>query len=241
MKTPTTKILIVLIITTLLGSCNVNMFNRINGNQNVVKEDRTIKEDFTKIRVSTGLDLYISQGSKNKITVETDENLQEIIITEVLNGELKIYVEKNIWRAKARKIYVIIKNLEAITATSGSDVYTNETLKVNNLNISATSGANIKISVEANTIETTATSGSDIEISGITNDYFSNATSGASIDGYELKSENATVNVTSGASINVFASESINAKATSGGNIDFKGNPKKVDKKSNSGGSISAQ
>jgi hypothetical protein len=241
MKTPTTKILIVLIITTLLGSCNVNMFNRINGNQNVVKEDRTTKEDFTKIRVSTGLDLYISQGSKNKITVEADENLQEIIITEVLNGELKIYVEKNIWRAKARKIYVTIKNLEAITATSGSDVYTNETLKVNNLNISATSGANIKISVEANTIETTATSGSDIEISGITNDYFSNATSGASIDGYELKSENATVNVTSGASINVFASESINAKATSGGNIDFKGNPKKVDKKSNSGGSISAQ
>ena len=241
MKTPTTKILIVLIITTLLGSCNVNMFNRINGNQNVVKEDRTTKEDFTKIRVSTGLDLYISQGSKNKITVEADENLQEIIITEVLNGELKIYVEKNIWRAKARKIYVTIKNLEAITATSGSDVYTNETLKVNNLNISATSGANIKISVEANTIETTATSGSDIEISGITNDYFSNATSGASIDGYELKSENATVNVTSGASINVFASESINAKATSGGNIDSKGNPKKVDKKSNSGGSISAQ
>jgi hypothetical protein len=241
MKTPTTKILIVLIITTLLGSCNVNMFNRINGNQNVVKEDRTTKEDFTKIRVSTGLDLYISQGSKNKITVEADENLQEIIITEVLNGELKIYVEKNIWRAKARKIYVTIKNLEAITATSGSDVYTNETLKVNNLNISATSGANIKISVEANTIETTATSGSDIEISGITNDYFSNATSGASIDGYELKSENATVNVTSGASINVFASKSINAKATSGGNIDFKGNPKKVDKKSNSGGSIYAQ
>jgi hypothetical protein len=61
------------------------------------------------------------------------------------------------------------------------------------------------------------------------------------LDRYELKSENATVNVTSGASINVFASESINAKATSGGNIDFKGNPKKVDKKSNSGGSISAQ
>jgi hypothetical protein len=241
MKTTTTKILIVLFFATLLSSCNVNLFNRVNGNRNVTREDRTTKEAFTKVRVSTGLDLYISQGSKNKITVEADENLQEIIITEVLNGELKIYAEKNIWRAKARKIHVTIDNLEALSATSGADVYAKEPIKVTNLKINATSGADIKISVDADSVETNATSGSDIEISGITNNYFSNATSGASIDGYELKSENATVNVTSGANINVFASESINAKATSGGNIDFKGNPKKVDKKSNSGGSISAQ
>jgi hypothetical protein len=241
MKTTTTKILIVLFLATFLSSCNINMFNRVNGDRNVVTQDRTTKEAFTKIKVSTGLDLYISQGSKNKITVEADENLQEIIITEVINGELKIYSEKNIWRAKARKIHVTVNNLENLVATSGADVYTKETLKITNLKISATSGADIKISVDANTVETNATSGSDIEISGLANNYFSNATSGASIDAYELKSKSATVKVTSGAAINVFAIESIDAKATSGGDIDFKGNPKKVDKKSSSGGSISAQ
>jgi hypothetical protein len=241
MKTTTTKILIVLFLATFLSSCNINMFNRVNGDRNVVTQDRTTKEAFTKIKVSTGLDLYISQGSKNKITVEADENLQEIIITEVINGELKIYAEKNIWRAKARKIHVTIKNLETLIATSGADVYANETLKVTTLKISATSGADIKISVDTDFVETSATSGSDIEISGLANNYFSNATSGASINAYELKSKNVTAKVTSGADINVFAIESIDAKATSGGDIDFKGNPKKVDKKSSSGGSISAQ
>lgn len=241
MKIATQKILTLLLITTLFSSCAVDMFNRVNGNRNVVTEDRSTKEDFTKIKVSTGLELYISQGSKNKITVEADENLQDIIITEVKDGVLKIYSEKNIWRSKARKVYVTIKNLDAIAATSGSDVYTNERLKVNDLNISATSGADITISVDANTVETSATSGSDIEISGVSNNHISKATSGASIDAYQLRSKNVTAKVTSGADINVYASESIVAKATSGGGIDFKGSPKKVDKKTSSRGSVSAQ
>ncbi|SDR78663.1 Putative auto-transporter adhesin, head GIN domain [Polaribacter sp. KT25b] len=241
MKSTTTKFLTLLFTITLFTSCNINMFNRVNGNKNVVTEDRTTKEAFTTIKVSSGLDLFISQGSKNKIIVEADENLQEIIITEVKNGELKIYSEKNIWRAKARKIYVTVKNLETLTATSGAEVYAKESLKVNNLRISATSGAEINISVNANTVETNATSGADIEISGISNKYITNATSGASIDAYELKSKNVIAKVTSGADINLFVSEKLDAKATSGGDIDFKGNPKKVDKKSTSGGSISAE
>jgi|TARA_B110000240_G_C13422000_1_gene419895 hypothetical protein len=241
MKTSSTKLLTILFIATLFSSCAIDMFNRATGNRNVVTEDRSAKEDFTKIKVSTGLDLYISQGSKNQITVEADENLQDIIITEIQDGMLKIYSEKNIWRAKARKIYVTIENLEAIAATSGSDVYANETLKVNNLNISATSGSDINISVDANTVETNATSGSDIEVSGVSNNHISKATSGASIDAYQLQSKNVSAKVTSGADINVYASESIVAKATSGGDIDFIGNPKMVDKKTSSGGSVSAK
>jgi hypothetical protein len=241
MKTSSTKLLTILFIATLFSSCAIDMFNRATGNRNVITEDRSAKEDFTKIKVSTGLELYISQGLKNQITVEADENLQDIIITEIQDGMLKIYSEKNIWRAKARKIYVTIENLEAIAATSGSDVYANETLKVNNLNISATSGSDINISVDANTVETNATSGSDIEVSGVSNNHISKATSGASIDAYQLQSKNVSAKVTSGADINVYASESIVAKATSGGDIDFMGNPKKVDKKTSSGGSVSAK
>ena len=205
MKNSITKIITILFVATIFSSCGVDMFNRVNGNRNVVTQDRSVKDDFTKIKVSTGLDLYISQGSRNEITVEADENLQDIIMTEVRDGVLKIYSEKNIWRAKARKIYVTISNLEEITATSGSDVYAKETLKVNDIKISATSGADIRISVDANTVETNSTSGSGIEISGIANNHNSKATSGSSIDGYELRSKNANAKVTSGADINIYA------------------------------------
>lgn len=241
MKSTTKKLLALLFVSVLMSSCNVNMFNRVNGNRNVVTADRSTSQKFTKIKVSTGLDLYLSQGTKNKVTLEADENLHDIIITEVNDGVLKIYSEKNIWQAKARKVYVTVKNLEGLTATSGSDVYTEDVLKVESIKISATSGADIRIALDADTVETSATSGSDIRISGTANNHTSRANSGASIEAYKLISKNATVNVSSGADINIYASESINAKASSGGDIDFKGNPREINKKSSSGGSVSAK
>lgn len=241
MKASTKKLFSILFLATILTSCNVNMFNRVNGNRNVVTENRNLKEDFTSIKVSTGLDLYISQGSESNITVEADENLQDIIITEVKDGTLKIYSEKNIWKAKSRKVYVTVETLEGVTATSGSDVYTKETINVNDIKISSTSGADIRMALNANSVSTSATSGSDIEITGVANNHTSSATSGASIEAYNLRSKNVIVKVSSGADINIYASESITAKASSGGDIDFKGNPKQVSKKSSSGGDVSAK
>jgi hypothetical protein len=241
MKLAIKKILSILFVITLLSSCNVNMFNSVNGNKNVVTETRKANGDFTKIKVSTGLDLYIIQGAIPKIIVEADENLQDIILTEVNDGVLKIYTEKNIWRAKSRKIYVTLKTIEEITATSGADVYTNKTINADHIQLSTTSGANIKVSLKAKTVESNATSGSDIEISGTTKQHNSKATSGASINAYKLKSETVNVKVSSGADINIYASKALTAKASSGGDIDYRGKPRKITKKSSSGGSISAK
>ena len=241
MKKSITKIVAILFVTALFSSCGVDMFNRVNGNKNVITEERKVSEDFTGIKVSTGIDLYISQGSKNKITVEADENLHDIIMTEINNGVLKIYSKKNIWRAKARKVYVTVINLHMLKATSGSDVYTEDIIEADEISISATSGADIRFSLNAVSVETSATSGSDIKISGTTTNHASSATSGSSIDAYNLESKNTIAKATSGADINIYASEKIEAKATSGGDIDFKGNPKQINKKSSSGGSVSAR
>ncbi|MAD96016.1 MAG: DUF2807 domain-containing protein [Flavobacteriaceae bacterium] len=236
------KNLIILFLGVLtLSSCSIDMMNRVNGNRNVTTQNRTTGEEFTSIRVSSGLDLHLTQGTKNSVVVEADENLQDIIITEVRDGVLKIYTDKNIWRAASRKVLVTCTDIEAITATSGSDVYGKSVINAKSLKVTSTSGADVRLEVAAENVETKSTSGSNIRIKGNTITHSSKATSGASIDAYGLLSKDVTVNVSSGADINIHASESLNAKASSGGDIDVKGNPKKVTKKSSSGGSVSSK
>jgi hypothetical protein len=241
MKTILSKLTIVIVTTVLFSSCAVDMLNRVSGNKNVVTQDRKINDDFTSIKVSTGLDLYISQSNNVSLRVEADENLHDIIITEISNGVLKVYSEKNIWKAKARSVYVSVKDLEELKATSGSDVYTENTLRVGNLRVMTTSGADARMTVNAENITTSSTSGSDIKLMGTAVNHTAKATSGSSIKSYGLKSQNVIAKVTSGANIDVYATESIDAVATSGGDIDYKGNPRQVNKKSTSGGSISAE
>jgi hypothetical protein len=241
MKTILSKLTIVIVTTVLFSSCAVDMLNRVSGNKNVVTQDRKINDDFTSIKVSTGLDLYISQSNNVSLRVEADENLHDIIITEISNGVLKVYSEKNIWKAKARSVYVSVKDLEELKATSGSDVYTENTLRVGNLRVMTTSGADARMTVNAENITTSSTSGSDIKLMGTAVNHTAKATSGSSIKSYGLKSQNVIAKVTSGANIDVYATERIDAVATSGGDIDYKGNPRQVNKKSTSGGSISAE
>lgn len=239
MKNSITKTIAILFVTTLLTSCGIDMFNRVNGNRNVITKSRKANDDFKGIKVSTGIDLYITQGNRNKITVEADENLHDIIITEVEDGVLKVYSEKNIWKAKARKVHVTVKELNLLKATSGSDVYSKGTIETDEISITSTSGADIRITVDAISVETKSTSGSDIKIAGKAINHASSATSGSSIDAYDLESKNVIAKATSGADINVYASEKLDASATSGGDIDFKGNPKKINKRSSSGGDVS--
>lgn len=233
------KLLFLLLTTTLLSGCGVEMFNGINGNKKVVTKDRTSSEIFSKIKISNGLDLELFQGNKNKIIVEADENLHDVIFTEVENGVLKIYSEKNIWNAASKKILVTVKNLNELTATSGAFIKNDKLFSADTLTVIATSGADIEFLVSGNSLITVATSGADLEVSGNTTYHNATATSGASINAKKLEGETVIATATSSADIDVLVSENLTASATSGGDIDYFGNPQKINKKSNSGGSIS--
>ena len=55
MKTSIKTFLSVLFLATILSSCNANMFNSVNGNENVLTENRTTKKD--KYTVNNGVGL----------------------------------------------------------------------------------------------------------------------------------------------------------------------------------------
>ena len=230
--------IILLFISAVFASCGVDMFNRIDGDRNVVSKERKIGEDFSRVKVSSGIDLYIKQGNKTELTVEADENLHDYIVTEVRGDQLKIYVDGNIWRAKARKVYLTVTSIEELKATSGSDVFSQGVIKAEDLDLSTSSGADMRIEIDAYNVTTHSSSGSDLRVTGKANTHETSASSGSSINAYGLESKDVTAKVSSGADIGVFASESINARASSGGDIRYKGNPEKVNKKTSSGGGV---
>ena len=95
--------------------------------------------------------------------------------------------------------------------------------------------------MEATKIDADASSGAQIIIEGSANTLNIDASSGASYNGVRLKAKDVDADVSSGASISVWATERIEADASSGGSIRYKGNPteESIDPGKWSGGSIS--
>jgi len=241
--TTLTKIIVATLLSLTLFSCNFDMnFNPgLKGNGNVQTEDRTINEEFTAIKATEGLDVYLTQSNEVSISVEADENLHDIIITEVVDGVLKIHTSENIGWSKSQKVMVSFKDISKITSTSGSDVYSTNTITADHLELKSTSGSDMELEVDTNTLDCKSTSGSDLRVSGITENLYAEATSGSDIKAGNLKAQTSNAKATSGADITINTSKELTAKATSGGDIKYYGNPEKVDKSDNVSGSIRKQ
>ena len=224
-------------------SCNfsMNLGEGVDGNKNVVSVNRNISSEFSSVKLSQGLDLYITQSNDISLSIEADENLLDLIMTEVENDVLRIYTTENIRRAASKKIMLNISDISVIKATSGSDVYSTNTIEVDDLELSTTSGANMKIDVNTQTLNCHSTSGSDIRVSGTTDILIAEATSGSDIIAYNLKAKTSKVKATSGADISVNTSNELTARATSGGDVRYSGNPEKVNKSDSSSGSVRQQ
>lgn len=239
--TTLTKIIVTTLLSLCLFSCNfdININSGVKGNGNLQTETRTVTQPFSIIKATEGLDVFLTQSDNESIIVETDENLQELIITEVEDGVLKIHTKESIGRNSAKKVTVSFKNISSIIATSGSDVVSTNTITVDELDLKTTSGSDMTLHVNAKILNCKSTSGSDLNLTGKTEKFNAEATSGSDIEAKELIALYSNIKATSGADITTSTEKILVAKATSGGDVKYYGDPEKVDKSNNSSGNVS--
>ncbi len=93
----------------------------MSGNGNVIEENRDIS-GFTGVLVSSGIDVYLSEGSDFEVKVEADENLMEAIVTE-LKGDLLVVktYRYGIRHARSKKVFVTLPELEKLKISSAGD------------------------------------------------------------------------------------------------------------------------
>lgn len=235
-----TKIIVATILSLTLFSCNFDIgYNRgVRGNGNVIEENRPITNSFNEIIASEGLQVYLTQSDVASITVEADENLQDLIITEVIDNVLKIHTKQNIGKASSKKVLVSFNDVTKISSMSGSDVFSTNTINAENLELNTSSGSDMEILVNTKKLNCNSSSGSDLHITGETDWLIVEASSGSDIKAAKLNAKSSQVKASSGADITVNTSEQLTAKASSGGDIKYYGNPEKIEKSDNVSGSI---
>lgn len=242
MKLFSKQIAFLLIIAVSISSCKVDVsLNSVNGNKNVTTQDRNITEAINSIEIQEGVTVFITMSDIDKMTVEADENLHEVIKTEIKDGNLKIFCNPNIKYSKARNIHLSISEINSIESSSGSRVISENTLFSKNISLKSSSGSSMDLQVSTTNLYTDSSSGSTIKLKGKTTNLNTESSSGSSIEAYNLSANNVDAKSSSGSHTTVTVTEKLKAKASSGSSINHKGNPKNIEKKASSGGNVSAR
>lgn len=209
----------------------------VKGNGNVTEETRQVGE-FDQIQVSRGMNVYVTQGSPAKVVVIADNNLHEIIETKVEGGILKVYVNENVRWAKEKKVMVTVEKLSGVKTSSGSNAWSQNQIMSENLELKASSGANLTMDVNAKYLKADCSSGANIKLSGLAKEADFETSSGANLKGEELKAENCKMRASSGGNVSSTVNGRLEAHASSGGNVVYYGEPTETDVNTSSGGNI---
>ncbi|WP_298999291.1 head GIN domain-containing protein [Flagellimonas sp. S174] len=230
------KIAIAVLMALLASSCNfdINFGNGKKGNGVVVEESRTVSEDFTVVAAAEGLDVFVTQDKDFSISIEADENIIDLIATDIRDGKLRIHTTENIGRA-TKKVYVSLPEIEGLHSSSGADLIAQNVIQADKLELDASSGSDLQVELNASEVEADASSGADIKLSGKADMLYVDASSGADIRARDLAVKNCNAEASSGSDISVNVSESLVADASSGADISYTGEASVEKKKSVSG------
>ncbi|MEP7141985.1 MAG: head GIN domain-containing protein [Ferruginibacter sp.] len=207
-------------------------------------QKRSLRESFSTISVTDGVDLYLTQGNEESIAVSAaDPKYMERYKTEVDNGVLKIYYDnKGInWTGNEKrklKAYISFKTLEKLNASGGARVIMKSVLTADKMEYTFTSGADFTGEVNISQLDVVQNSGSLVEINGKTGNLKVDVSSGAVFKGYELATDYCDAKASSGGGVRINVNKELSVKASSGGGIHYKGDGVVKDMNVNSGGIV---
>lgn len=219
----------------LLSFCLNAVSLRAQDNKNVAITS------FNEVTVSNGIDLYLTQSSSENIRINAHPELLKNVTVEKQGNSLNIAYKNNVswgrlFKGQSIKVYVNYKTLKSITASGGSDVYTQNTLKGESLTAIASGGSDLKLNIVVKDLQLQSSGGSDVDLKGTATNMDVQASGGSDINALGLIAEYAKVSTSGGSDANVYVNKGLEASASGGSDINYKGNAS-VRKTSSSKGS----
>lgn len=194
---------------------------------------------FKGLRVSEAVDVHIKKGDKESARVEVDGVRTSDVITEVSGGYLRVHMRSGNYQGRRTiRVYVTYVTLEKISAASASTVVSDEVVKSSTLDIAVASAAKVELRVEANDVSVDAASAGDIRLEGKAKTLTVEASSAGSVDAYDFECERADARASTAGSARINVTKTLDAQASSGGSIRYRGNPSSTNTDSSSGGSV---
>ena len=211
--------------------------NLIMGEGEIAKKEFKVAT-FSKFRATEGIEFTLAEGPE-MVEVETQSNLLEYFEPSVEDNTLSINIKEgySLHPSTTLKIKVGYNTLHKISSINSASVIGADTLKGASISLNAAAGGNITLMTKVQNLDVNSGSGGNINLSGSSDFINANSNSGANIHATDLISQRGDVRTNSGARIKVHVTEFLKANASSGGSIEYRGQPR-LEQSSNSGGQI---
>lgn len=202
----------------------------------ITKETRAIN-DFSKLRISKGINVTLVKGEDPSAEINIVNAPPSDVIIENDQNELVIKMKTRIYQDVSVQVYVTYREIREISLGSGSSVDNQEVLAGKVLILNAGLDSVIDLKVDVTSVEADV-SAARITLEGYAESLEARATTGGKLQGQNLDVKEAYVTANTGGIVTVKATKLLDAKAGTGGTIEYLEEPEKINTKETFGGKV---
>ncbi|TAF67519.1 MAG: DUF2807 domain-containing protein [Cytophagales bacterium] len=210
---------------TILAVLHTVTWAQIKGSRNVIKEERSIS-GVEKLVLRGAANLYLTQGNNESLTIEADDNIVPIVITEVNGGVLEIGMDKWVRDYEKFNIYLTVKQLNSIKVSGACDIEAKSLFKSNESFVLEVSGAtDVDLILEVPSIKCSVSGASDVTLKGNSTQMEVDINGASDFKAVEFLVQKATVLVSGASNADVNVAQEITYDERGASDIRYKGSP----------------
>jgi len=207
-----------------------------DGNGKVKKETRDIKS-FDAIKIGGAFEVHLTQGDRESLVVEADENLLKLITAEVKGGTLVVSTEKNIRNSKELNLYITFKDISKLDLSGAVEVKSEGMIKLDNLELEGSGASEVTLKLELDRLTADFSGASEINLSGSANTCDFDMSGASEVDAYGFTVKECTIELSGAGEARLNVTDNLKARVSGAGEIRYEGNPS-VDSRVSGAGSI---
>lgn len=208
--------------------------------------------EFKSIYLNSNYTVYLKQTNKQEVTVEALTEIFSVTNIKVENGILMINIErkpenqnKSLWAKiddiklnPTMKLYVSMKNIEALHVNSGGKIVSENSLASNNLSLAVNGSGSMDVDIKGDQLKAEVTGSGSMALRGYASNLDALVSGSGTINGFTCPVENTKVKVSGAGTAELNVTNSIDALVLGSGQVKHKGNTKATQKVIYGSGSV---
>lgn len=194
----------------------------------ILKTVKTNPGEFNSVYADIPGKIHISKADTFSVTIRTDNNLIEMVETEISRKTLKIRTEKCIKNCTSLELWITAPVIEEIEAAGSVKIESDEEINSNEMEIEVSGSGSVRLNVNANKLNSKISGSGLLVLSGQVSSHDFEIDGSGTMKAFSLRAKETDANISGSgiAQINVIDNLDINISGS--GELIYTGNPKKV-------------
>ncbi len=177
----------------------------IRGQGSTLSESRSLS-GFHSINNAIVADVFLTQGSPQNVRIEAQQNILEVLQTEVVNEELILSFEE------------CVEDLEKVTVTITLP-------EITRLTLSGVGNFTVQNDVDLAALDVFLVGVGDFNLRGTTEDLFISLVGVGNVNAFDLSTDSCEISIVGAGNAEVFVNDTLDVTIVGAGTVFYKGDP----------------